>query len=382
MKVDCSFARSGNHPERRLPPISQRSIVQLAACLLGLVLLQACATPGPQVTATQEARTYQARAAHDYTPPGPPDDPWGPYIAEASQRFDVPQRWIREVMRVESGGHAFLNGVPITSDAGAMGVMQVMPETYDEMRAQYGLGDDPFDPHNSILAGTAYMREMYEMYGSPGFLAAYNAGPGRLDDYLTHNKPLPDETRRYVAMIGPNIVGAFPANRSPAETYAMNQLPIEIPPGPRFPSRRPARGRGRATVEVAALPTPPAPPPIPVPQLAAFEPPVPPRRGGFHLIPTALADTLPPRHGETAGGWAIQVGAYANEGQARAAAGSARAAAALGSARPAVTSVAQAHGTLYRARVTGLSREAAVQACDRLARGHDRCVVLSPSAQS
>jgi hypothetical protein len=362
-------------------PRRLRPVWRTALCLGGLALLSACATSGPQISATREAQSYQAHAARTYTPPGPPYDPWGPYIVEAGARFDVPQRWIREVMRVESGGQAFLNGAPITSNVGAMGVMQVMPETYDEMRARYGLGDDPYDPHNSILAGTAYIREMYEMYGSPGFLAAYNAGPGRLDDYLTHNKPLPDETRHYVAMIGPNIAGTFPNARSAAEQYAMNQLPVFIPPGPRFPSRRGLRGRERGTTLVAALPTPPRPPVPPAPQLAAFEPPTPQRRG-FHLFPSALADTMPPRRGDTTGGWAIQVGAYSNLGQARAAAGNARLLADLGAARPAVSSIAQGRGTLYRARLTGLSREAALQACGRLERGHDRCIVLSPSAQS
>ena len=105
-------------------------------------------------------------------------------------------------MRVELSGK-----VLDTSPVGAMGLMQVMPETYDELRARYDLGDDPYDPHDNILAGTAYLREMYDIYGSPGFLAAYNAGPRRLDDYLTRNKPLPDETRNYVRKIGPYIAG-------------------------------------------------------------------------------------------------------------------------------------------------------------------------------
>ena len=160
--------------------------------------------------------------------------PWGPYIREAGKRFDVPEVWIRSVMRVESGGNEYQNGQLITSSAGAMGLMQVMPETYDELRGRYSLGDDPFDPHDNILAGAAYLREMYDIYGSPGFLAAYNAGPRRLDDYLSNNRPLPDETRRYVAMIGPNIVGVYPSSRSPAEDYAMNALPIDIPPGTRY----------------------------------------------------------------------------------------------------------------------------------------------------
>ncbi len=88
-------------------------------------------------------------------------------------------------MRAESGGRAFLNGMPITSPIGAIGLMQVMPETYDELKRRYGFGDDPSDPHDNILAGAAYIREMYDLFGSPGFLAAYHAGPERFGAYLT-----------------------------------------------------------------------------------------------------------------------------------------------------------------------------------------------------
>ena len=167
-------------------------------------------------------------------PPGPPDDPWGPYIREASAKYDIPEIWIRSLMRVESGGKEYVNGGLVTSGAGAMGLMQVMPGTYDGLRDRYNLGDDPYEPHDNIMAGTAYMREMYELYGSPGFLAAYNAGPARLDDYLANIRPLPDETRHYVAMIGPNLRGIYPNNRSAADEMAMNALPVNIPPGRRY----------------------------------------------------------------------------------------------------------------------------------------------------
>ena len=207
-----------------------------AASVAVLALLSACASHNAPMTATQEAATYEARAKHSYAPPGPPDDPWGPYITDASRKYDVPERWIREVMRVESHGHEFTaNGTLITSPVGAMGLMQVMPATYDELRARYSLPDDAFDPQNNILAGTAYLRELYDAFGSPGFLAAYNGGPARLEDYLTHNRPLPTETRRYVALIAPYIRGEWPVTRSPAEQYAVNQLPMYIPAGPRYP---------------------------------------------------------------------------------------------------------------------------------------------------
>ena len=108
-------------------------------------------------------------------------------------------------MRAESGGQTLLDGRPITSRAGAMGLMQVMPETYEEMRLQLGLGGDPYDPHDNVLAGAAYLREMYDRYGYPGFLAAYNAGPERYDDYLIRGRALPQETLGYLAAISPNL---------------------------------------------------------------------------------------------------------------------------------------------------------------------------------
>ncbi len=234
------------------------------ACLGLLALLAACSGGGSRTSSSVEAARYAAQARGNYAPPGPPGDPWGPYITEASNRFDVPDTWIRAVMHVESGGHEYLNGQLITSGAGAMGLMQVMPETYDELRQQYSLSDDPYDPHNNILAGTAYIREMYDIYGAPGFLAAYNAGPARLDDYLSNNRPLPDETRRYVAMIGPAIEGTSPRSRSPAEQYAMNTLPINLPPGPRYgrgtqyrANRNSGGGAPVRPVQVAQLPEPP-----------------------------------------------------------------------------------------------------------------------------
>src|ERR1700712_1959021 len=161
-----------------------------AGAIAVLAALAACGTFPPHQDAVRESARYAAPSKHNYVPPGPSEDPWGPYIREASGRFDIPESWVRSLMRVESGGREYVDGQLITSGAGAMGLMQVMPVTYDELRARYNLGDDPFDPHDNIMAGVAYMREMYELYGSPAFLAAYNAGPARLDDYLANVRPL------------------------------------------------------------------------------------------------------------------------------------------------------------------------------------------------
>lgn len=132
-----------------------------------------------------------------------PADLVAAHIAEASQRFGIPQHWIRAVLRAESAGD-----VRAISSAGAMGLMQVMPATWDELRARHSLGADPYDPRDNILAGTAYLREMHDRYGNVvAMLAAYNAGPGRYDEHLSASRPLPAETRAYVASLAPLLGG-------------------------------------------------------------------------------------------------------------------------------------------------------------------------------
>jgi len=126
---------------------------------------------------------------------------WRAEIAEASARFGVPVAWIERVMRAESGGRTTLRGRPITSRAGAMGLMQLMPATWAAMRAAHGLGPDPHDPHDNILAGTAYLRAMYDRFGYPGLFGAYNAGPGRYAAHLAAGRALPAETRAYLAQV-------------------------------------------------------------------------------------------------------------------------------------------------------------------------------------
>lgn len=124
-------------------------------------------------------------------------------IAAASQRFGIPETWIRAVMRAESAGdrHA-------VSHRGAIGLMQVMPATWASLRAQHGLGADPFAPQDNILAGTAYLREMLDRFGSvPLMLAAYNAGPRRVESHLATGQPLPAETRAHVAAVAPLLTG-------------------------------------------------------------------------------------------------------------------------------------------------------------------------------
>lgn len=140
-----------------------------------------------------------------------PVDRWAIEIEEASGRFGIPEDWIRRVMKAESGGRTVRHGRPIESRAGAMGLMQLMPATWRAMRAAHGFGPDPHDPRDNILAGTAYLRAMYDRFGYPGLFAAYNAGPARYADHLMTGRMLPVETRAYVA----RIAGSGRLSRAP-----------------------------------------------------------------------------------------------------------------------------------------------------------------------
>lgn len=173
--------------------------------LIGASALWLVVLPSPEATAQTTAPRAEIGGA----------------IAEAAQRFGLPETWIRAVMRVES---AFQPRA--VSHAGAMGLMQVMPQTYAELRGRYGLGADPFHPRDNILAGAAYLREMYDRFGARGFLAAYNAGPARYQQHLVDGRPLPLETRAYVAKLTP-AVGR--ADVSPAPAAVRSPAPAPRP---------------------------------------------------------------------------------------------------------------------------------------------------------
>jgi membrane-bound lytic murein transglycosylase B len=187
---------------------------------LALLLLAAQPkAPPPHLSAFQqeEAMTFGQRMRR-----------WSPLIAKASKRFGVPESWIRAVMQAESGGRLMLDGKPIVSGAGAMGLMQLMPATYAEMRAQYGFGRDPFNPHDNIFAGAAYMRWLRAKYGYPTMFAAYNDGPGNLEDTLKTGGLLPKETRLYLADVTASVEGRHGGARGMAELTRPNGEPILI----------------------------------------------------------------------------------------------------------------------------------------------------------
>lgn len=166
---------------------------------------------------------------------------WRPYIAEASHRFGIPSEWIERVMRAESNGRTLRNGRPIRSPAGAIGLMQLMPGTWQAMRRRLGLGVDPDDPRDNILAGTFYLRLMYDRFGYPGLFAAYNAGPRRYAAHLNAGRELPSETVAYIEAIGGEVADAAePAAVKPRGTLFAVQHQAQEQPPEAPPRRSPA----------------------------------------------------------------------------------------------------------------------------------------------
>jgi hypothetical protein len=407
---------------------------RVGAVMILTLLLAGCAQQsGGPASSANTAPSYAP--TQYYPPPGPPDDPWGPYIVEAATRFQIPQQWIRAVMQQESGGEE-----QAVSDVGAMGLMQLMPETYQDLQSQYGLGEDPFDPHNNILAGAAYIREMYDRYGAPGFLAAYNAGPGDVDAYLAGTSSLPDETVNYLAMVTPNL-GTQVAFSGPfanyetsggvgqaaptladfasgcdvntaydpdhpctatAQTGVIQGQPTIVASAnagtcdadnaydPDDPCSASAQGSGAGSCNTDTAYDPDSPC---MPLQNQTPPPASPDCGASLVFnPACPASVIAsvekaPAPSETSsnssGNWAIQVGAFANADLARSMAQNARneIAALIGNADISLAPTTPFGGNvLYQARLTHLSAQAALQACSALNRQQLPCVVVQPAS--
>jgi D-alanyl-D-alanine carboxypeptidase len=355
----------GNRPGRSgVRSARYRDLRPMLGAVILLATLSACGSAPVHHAAPPPATAAQTR---EYAPPGPPEDPWGPYIREAAQRYELPEPYIRAVMRQESGGQEFRNGSVITSPAGAIGLMQVMPETYAALRDRYGLGPDPYYPKDNILAGTAYLRELYDRFGSPGFLAAYNAGPQRLSDHLVTGKPLPAETVAYVAAIGPRIGAGSTVPAGAHQNYAVASSSAASDSLNRQALAAAATGRGGAPLSV-----PPTLAPTPMPVSAP-----PPKYASAAPVPAPIMVAALATSG---GNWGIQVGAFSTQATAQAAADNVRAHAhgQLDTARTVVPVTTRPDGAiLYRARLLGISADAASTVCNNLARDQVSCIVVT-----
>ena len=87
------------------------------------------------------------------------------------QLRDYPGFARRMVAKYGRGRTMLAENLPIVSSTGAMGIMQLMPATYAEMAVQYGLGADPHNSRDNILAGAAYLKWLKSKYGYPALFA-------------------------------------------------------------------------------------------------------------------------------------------------------------------------------------------------------------------
>lgn len=151
-------------------------------------------------------------------------------IRDNAQGRGVRTDLVRAVMQVESGFNPYAR-----SPKGALGLMQLMPATI----RQYGV-KNPFDPAENVRAGVAYLRELLDRYQNNEqlALAAYNAGPGAVDN---HGQAVPPyrETRDYVAHV--NQLAGRPIETRGGTLYKVIEY-VDGRPVPRYTDRRPTTG--------------------------------------------------------------------------------------------------------------------------------------------
>jgi soluble lytic murein transglycosylase-like protein len=139
-------------------------------------------TPARQVIPGQHtASTPRSRKAKDFDP----------LVVEAAARWGVNPALVHAVITAES------NYDPeALSHAGAMGLMQLMPQT----ARRFGV-DDPWDPSQNVHGGTRYLRELLDRFRSLRLaLAAYNAGEGAVEQHGNAVPPY-QETQHYVEKV-------------------------------------------------------------------------------------------------------------------------------------------------------------------------------------
>jgi hypothetical protein len=167
--------------------------------------------------ATQDPTSAQGVVPQDATPEASMEEVCSK-LAAAAQEADIPVPFLARLIWQESRFRS-----REISPVGAQGMAQFMPAT----AAEEGL-DDPFDPLKAIPAAAGFLRKLHRQFGNLGLAAAaYNAGGGRIRQWLARRGALPQETRDYVRKVTGNTAEDWIAQ---SRTVSMTlQLPKEAP---------------------------------------------------------------------------------------------------------------------------------------------------------
>ena len=173
-------------------PASAESFVRV--CKDGVIHYYFSNRPSDKPSVTRLSRCNQP--PHPLGRPRPSPGELEPLIHEVSQQHNLPPSLIKAVIRVESNFNP-----TATSPKGAQGLMQLMPGTAGDLQVV-----NPYDAQENVSAGTRYLKMLLEKfnYRLPLALAAYNAGPKRVDQHQA--VPPIRETRNFVRDVCENFV--------------------------------------------------------------------------------------------------------------------------------------------------------------------------------
>jgi hypothetical protein len=172
------------------------------------------AAPSEAATATDAAAHAAASIYDESASPNPVCEA----VKTAAEENDIPIGFLARLLWQESRFRA-----EEVSSAGAQGIAQFMPQTAVEMGLR-----NPFDPLQAIPASARFLRKLYNQFGNLGLAAAaYNAGGGRIEKWLSRRSTLPKETRAYVKIITGHKAEAWTAEEN--TVYMPTDLPQKAP---------------------------------------------------------------------------------------------------------------------------------------------------------
>jgi Transglycosylase SLT domain len=194
-----------------------RFALRFNACALAAAGALLASAPNAQQAASPTPAAEKPAAAPTTAPPPSADDICRAVEQDAAEN-ELPVEFFARVIWQESRFNA-----RAVSSKGARGIAQFMPQTADWR----GLAD-PFDPIAALRHSAVYLGELRKKFGNLGLAAAgYNAGPGRVSEWLAGSRTLPGETRNYVAVVTGWTADEW-ASPSPPQT-AETTIPQGIP---------------------------------------------------------------------------------------------------------------------------------------------------------